>query len=180
MARKFLRKHLPHPDKIKNNRILRIFGRLLHQPNLWHLNRRSVSRAMLIGLFWTVFPTLFQTIPGTACAILARANLPLTLLLVWLTNPITFPPVLYGCYRFGQWLLGIPPNEVDFEFTWQSVETHMEGIWQPLFAGSLTIGAALGLVGYFATNILWRWNTARRWKRRHGSLPHFDKSSRPD
>jgi uncharacterized protein (DUF2062 family) len=162
-----------------------MFGRLLHQPNLWHLNRRSVSRAMLVGLFWTVFPMPFQMIPGVACAIAARANLGLALVIIWLTNPITFPPVLYLCYLLGRVLLNQPCNETTFEWTWQSVRDHFGEIWKPLYAGAITAGVVLGVLGYMATWFLWKLHAASRWRKRQRQRQRdrarrvFDNSARP-
>ena len=166
MSRKLFRRFMPNPDRVRGSPALRVFGRLLHQPNLWHLNRRSVSRAMGVGLFWTVFPIPFQMIPGVACAILMRANLGLALVIIWLTNPLTFPPVLYGSYRFGRVLLRQSGNAHSFEWTWQSVSEHLEEIWKPLYAGAIAIGIILGVLGYFGTHLLWRWHVASRWRRR--------------
>jgi uncharacterized protein (DUF2062 family) len=157
---------MPSPQRVHGSAPLRIFGRLLHQPNLWHLNRRSVSRAMLVGLFWTVFPMPFRMIPGVACAILARANLGLSLVLIWLTNPLTFPPVLYACYLFGRLLLNQPSGGASFEWSWRSVSQHLGEIWKPLYVGAITVGVILALLGYFATDLLWRWHAGARWRRR--------------
>ena len=52
MPKKFIRRFLPDPQSIKQNKALKIFGSVLHEPNLWHLNRRSASGAFGIGLFF--------------------------------------------------------------------------------------------------------------------------------
>jgi uncharacterized protein (DUF2062 family) len=26
---------------------------------------------------------------------------------VWITNPITMPPIFYGCYKLGAWILDV-------------------------------------------------------------------------
>src|SRR3954465_2444542 len=119
MARRFLKKYLPQRDRVHKNRLLSMFGHVLLQPNLWHLNRRSVARAALVGLFWTVIPMPVQTIPGTACAIALRANLGLTLVLIWVTNPLTIAPVLYGCYQVGRLFIR-NQHPSDLHWTWES------------------------------------------------------------
>ena len=51
MPRKLLRRFLPSAHELRKEGQLRLFGELLHNPNLWHLNRNSVAGAVSIGLF---------------------------------------------------------------------------------------------------------------------------------
>jgi hypothetical protein len=44
-------KYMPSPESIKENKNLQFLGDKLHDPNLWHLNRRSVAAAFAVGLF---------------------------------------------------------------------------------------------------------------------------------
>ena len=62
MPKKFLRKFLPDPHTIRDHKSLQLFGKLLHDPNLWHLNRRSVSLAFANGMFFMWVPLPFQMI----------------------------------------------------------------------------------------------------------------------
>jgi len=76
MAKKFIKRYLPDPKKIRNNKNLKIFGKLINDPNLWHLNRYSVSAAFSVGLFIAFVPVPFQMALAAAIAILVRSNLP--------------------------------------------------------------------------------------------------------
>jgi len=166
MAKKFIRRYLPDVHKIRDHRHLRFFGRLLHDPNLWHLNRHSVSDALAIGLFWAFVPMPFQMIPAAACAIFFRANLPLAVALVWITNPLTMPPVFYFCYKLGSLILGTTPQEIAFELNWAWLSTELARIWQPFLIGCAIVATSASVVGYLGIRLLWRWHVIRDWERR--------------
>ncbi|EIK53891.1 hypothetical protein YO5_12352 [Stutzerimonas stutzeri TS44] len=135
MPRRFFKRYMPHPDRIKTNKSLRFLGALIHDPNLWHLNRHSVSRAMAIGL-------------------------------VWLTNPLTMPPVFYCTYKLGAWLLDAPALSMPEELTLAWVTQLLQNNWQPLYLGSLVAAIGFAVLGYVGTQAYWRWWVGRSWRRR--------------
>ncbi|MDH5777262.1 MAG: DUF2062 domain-containing protein, partial [Gammaproteobacteria bacterium] len=80
MPKKFIQRYMPDHDKIRQHPHLnKMFGTLLHDPNLLHLNRRSVSGAFFIGLFMAFVPMPFQMVPAAALAIYFRTNLPISI-----------------------------------------------------------------------------------------------------
>ena len=105
----FLKQIAPDRAKIREHRHLRVFGKLLHDPNLWHLNRRSVSGAFAVGMFVMYLPPLGQMLIAAAGAIAFRVNLPISVTLVWITNPVTIPPMYYFAYLVGSWILDRRP-----------------------------------------------------------------------
>lgn len=166
MAKKLIRRYLPDPHKIRDHKHLRLFGTLLHDPNLWHLNRRSASGAFAIGLFMAFVPMPFQMIPAAGLAILLRVNLPIAVALVWITNPITMPPVFYFCYNLGAWLLDTPVHAVEFEISREWIGTELVRIWKPFLLGSFLVAAVSSALGYFGIRALWRWHVIRDWEKR--------------
>ena len=166
MAKKLIRRYLPDAHKIRDHKHLRVFGTLLHDPNLWHLNRRSVAGAFAIGLFMAFMPMPFQMIPAAALAILLRVNLPIAVALVWITNPVTSPPISYFCYRLGAWVLDTPVHAVEFQISWEWITTELIRVWKPFLLGSLLVGAVCAATGYFGMHALWRWHVIREWERR--------------
>ena len=166
MLKKILKRYLPQKEHIHQHRILRIFGKLLHDGHLWHLNRRTVPRAVAIGLFCAFLPIPFQMALACALAIVLRANIPIAMFLVWLTNPITIPPIFYSCYKVGAFLMQLPAQSftINLSFAWLS---HSLGIiWQPLLLGSVVCGLIASVVGYAFVTLLWRWQLRRAWLRR--------------
>ena len=87
MPKKFLRKYLPNPKQIRELPALRPLGKWLQEPELWHLHRRSVSGAVFIGMFCAFMPIPFQMVVAASLAVFSRCNLPISVALVWITNP---------------------------------------------------------------------------------------------
>ncbi|WP_456379871.1 DUF2062 domain-containing protein [Thiolapillus sp.] len=166
MPRHIFKQYTPDPKKLRKHKHMRIFGGYLLDQNLWHLNRRSVSGAFAVGLFWAMIPMPLQMIAAAATAILARVNLPVSVALVWLTNPFTIPPIFYFNYRVGAWLLPHQQPLRDAEMSLEWFTQSMGEIWQPLFLGSIVVGILLAAAGYTVMRIYWRWHVISRHKKR--------------
>jgi len=172
MPKKFLRKFLPDPHKITQSKSLRIFGNLLLEPNLWHMNRKSVSMAFLIGLFIMWVPLPSQMILAAGAAILIRCNLPLSIALVWITNPITMPPMFYFAYKLGSLMLGLPANNIEFVASFEWIEQQMALIWQPFLLGCFTLGVVSGITGFISIRLLWRLHIVQYLKQKKQRYTH--------
>jgi len=166
MPRRFFKRWMLKPEWFEKKRHFRWLGRTLAQPYLWHLSRTSVSRAFLIGMFWMVIPMPFQSVPAAICAVRFRANLGLSVVLCWITNPLTMAPFLYGTYKVGTWILGMRDDETEIHATTDYVKSHLGDIWAPLFLGSFVTGIVLSAVSYVMVRGIWRWSVSRRWKQR--------------
>ena len=148
---------MPDHIKIRNNKQLnKVFGTLLHDPNLLHLNRRSVSMAFFVGLFMAFVPLPSQMIMAAAVAIFVRCNLPIAVGLVWVSNPITMPPFFYFAYKVGTWILGTPEHVFTFELSWEWIGTELAAIWEPFLLGCTVSGLVFGALGYGVIRLLWR------------------------
>ncbi|MDN4501213.1 DUF2062 domain-containing protein [Alteromonadaceae bacterium BrNp21-10] len=166
MPKKFIKRFIPSHQSIKDNKFISLFGTLLHDPNLWQLNRRSASGAFGIGLFYAFWPVPFQMWLAAATAIPLRVNLPLSVATVWLTNPFTMPPIFYGAYIVGTWILGSPTQLFEFQLSWHWVVQSLETIGPAFIVGCAACGIFFGLVGYFGMQLLWRLSITKAWKQR--------------
>ncbi|MET0087922.1 MAG: DUF2062 domain-containing protein [Sedimenticola sp.] len=166
MPKHIIRKYAPDHETIRSHKHMQVFGKLLHDPNLWHMNRRSVSGAFAVGLFWSFIPMPFQMIAAAATAIPARVNLPISVALVWISNPLTMPPMFYFNYLVGALFVGNGAEAADFEMTLEWFSQSMGQIWQPLYLGSLICGITAALLGYAVMRGLWRLHIVSHLKRR--------------
>ncbi|MCW8825182.1 MAG: DUF2062 domain-containing protein [Gammaproteobacteria bacterium] len=164
--KKTIKRMMPDHRKIRNHKHLQILGSLLHQQNLWHFNRRSASGAFAVGLFMAWVPVPFQMLLGAAGAILFKVNLPLSVALVWISNPITMPPLFYFAYLLGAKILGTPANEFNFELSTEWLLHGMDLIWQPFLLGCLIMGIISSALGYVSVRLLWRLHLVQHLKER--------------
>src|SRR5690349_8386385 len=121
MPRKFFRKYLPRGDQVRAHRSVAWAGRWLHHPNLWCLNRGSVSGAVAIGLFAGLIPGPFQMLGAALLAVPLKKNLPVALITTLYTNPLTIVPLYVLAYGYGRLLLGASGMDqviVYFEWDW--------------------------------------------------------------
>jgi uncharacterized protein (DUF2062 family) len=170
MPKHLIKRITPDHKLIREHRHLRIFGRRLHDANLWHLNRRSASGGFAVGLFFAFVPLPFQMLFAAGAAIVLRVNLPLSVVLVWATNPITIPPLFYVAYLIGAWVLRRPATELEFELSIDYLGDGLGEVWAPLLLGSLLCGAFSAVVGYSVIRGLWRWRVVQHLRQRKARI----------
>ncbi|MGF1682338.1 DUF2062 domain-containing protein [Photobacterium minamisatsumaniensis] len=166
MPRQVIKRFMPSHEVIKRQKALKIFGNVLYNPNLWCLNRRSASGAFAVGLFMTFVPLPSQMIMAAGLAILFSVNLPLSVCLVWISNPITMPVMFYAAYKVGAWLLNTPHQSFHFELSWEFLLHQMNQIGPPFLLGCLICAISFSLLGYFGIRGLWRYSVVRSWQKR--------------
>lgn len=166
MPKKFITRFIPKPETLKAHPHLKHFGEILHNPNLWHLNRRSAAGAVAIGLFCMWMPIPFQMLLAAVLAMTFSVNLPLSVALVWISNPITMPPFFYGAYRLGAFILNEPVIEFNFELSFSWLINIFETIAPALFTGSFILAILSSIAGYLILRLLWRIKIVKKWRRR--------------
>ncbi len=167
MPRKFIQRYMPDHKKIRDQKCLSFLGTCLHNPELWHLNRHSVAGAFFIGILCAFIPLPFQMVFAAILAILFRVNIPISVALVWLTNPLTMPPLFFFAYEVGETILGLEDTD-DFLFvpSWDWLLHLFADNWEPFLLGCLVTGLTFALIGYFTVHILWRAHVTYRWRQR--------------
>lgn len=166
MPKKTIKRMMPDHQSIKENKYLKIFGSLLHNPHLWHLNRHSVAKAFAVGLFFAFIPVPFQMVLAAGISIIVHSNLPISIALVWLTNPLTMPAIFYGSYIIGTWVLGVPQQDFHFTASWQWVIDSISTIGPAFLLGCGMLAVTFSILGYFVIQIAWRYSVIKQWRLR--------------
>lgn len=161
-----LRKYLPSQDDLASSKILTPVRHLLGHWELWHINRHSVANAFAIGVFCAFLPIPGQMLVAAIMAIAMRANMPISVALVWISNPLTFAPMFYATYRLGAWIIGADNSLPNPEDSWFFNFASLGEFWWPLLLGSLICGVVSGVAAAVAVRVIWRLDTARRWRER--------------
>jgi len=136
------------------------------QPMVWHLNRRSVAGGVAVGLFVSWIPVPLQMLLAAVLAAVLRVHVPVSVVMVWFTNPLTFAPLLYAAWRSGSMILGKPVLAEPLSFSTQSILTHAGHAWPTLLTGMLFCASVSAVLGFCATLIIWRVHAIRRWRQR--------------
>ena len=166
MPKKLIKKYLPHPDRITNNRWIKKLGPRLQEPDLWHINRKSCSGAAALGMFCAFIPVPFQMLLAAIGAIAFRYNILVAVPIVWVSNPVTIPPIFYFCYWVGTLILGEEVGELNFELTFDWLMSGLLEVWQPFLLGCLVVGIVASLIAFSFVYLMWRYHVWTKIKKR--------------
>lgn len=165
MIKNVIKRLFPKLDAVKEEKILKIFGPAVLQPNLWHINKKSVSRGFAIGAFCAFIPIPGQMILAAFLSLMFAANLPIAIILTWITNPLTFTPIFFFAFKIGNIFItkDITPKITDNELNLLSNIAH---IWEPLFLGSIILACIGSIISYLMIRIYWRYYVIKIWSKR--------------
>ncbi len=163
----WFRGHLPTRESIASNRWLKPVAHLLMRPDLWHLNRRSVPRAVAVGLFIAPIVPVAHTPIAALLAVPARGNIVITAAVTWLINPFTMPPFYYAAYQIGKFLLKIDEltavpvtHQAQDWLSWLSAKSG------PTALGTFVLATVIAAIGYLLASLVWRIHIGRKWRAR--------------
>ena len=165
MIKNVIKRFFPKLDTVKEEKILKIFGPAVLQPNLWHINKKSVSRGFAIGAFCAFLPIPGQMILAAFLSITFAANIPIAVILTWITNPITFTPIFYFAYKIGRMIFdgtinyNVDEKEID-------ILSNIMHIWEPLLLGSIILSIIGSTIAYIIIRTYWRYYVIKIWSKR--------------
>ena len=161
-----IRGHFPTREEMASNRWLAPIAHRFLSPELWRFTRRSVPRGVALGVFAGFIIPVGQIFLAAVLALPARANVPLSAAVTFVTNPFTFPFWAVVANRVGALIL-----KIDSAATGGAAQSEIEsGRWAwllELFEGTgvtvlvtvfgfvvlAIVGAAMG---YVLASFVWR------------------------
>ncbi|MEM7027464.1 MAG: DUF2062 domain-containing protein [Pseudomonadota bacterium] len=164
--RNLLKRHLPNKEKLEKQGHLKFLSKHLHDPNIWHLHRRSAAGGAAIGAFCAFIPFPVQSFLSAIFAIYFRVNLPVALIFSLISNPLTIPFMFFYTYKTGAWLLGIKELPIKFELSWEWFSITFLEIWQPLLLGCFIYASISSILVYSIVRLIWRVTAINKWLNR--------------
>ncbi|HVM23521.1 MAG TPA: DUF2062 domain-containing protein [Sphingomicrobium sp.] len=152
-------------EEILQSRWLRPFAHLFGHSSLWHLNGRSAPRALAVGLFAAFILPIGQFLLAALLAVPLRANVPLAAAATLVTNPLTFPPIYYGAYRVGRFVLGSFDSH-EASHVASTLGSKLLDVSGPTALGLLIFAVSAATAGYVLGRLWWRFRLIRRWTSR--------------
>jgi len=114
---------------------------------------------------WIVLCVLTNANGNAASRILLRANLPIAVALVWVSNPFTWLILYTPPYLLGLAILGEVSISLD-TITMQMMFQQLTALW----IGCLIFGSASAVAGYTLCNVIWRMVIVNKWTSRKKKL----------
>lgn len=174
---------MPTRDEMAENRWLAPIAHRFLSPELWRFTRRSVPRGVALGIFAGFIIPIGQIFLAAFLALPARANVPLAVLVTFVTNPFTLPFWLFVANRVGSFFLRIDASGHSEALGREIASGRWEGYsWFFQTAGATAVGFVLlavigSAVGYLVSGWVWRaWvgrklrAKQRRYMEREGEL----------
>ena len=137
-----------------NGKMAKLLEKYRIPKEYFSINRRMVSRGVLVGLFWGFIPMPFQMLAVIFTTPLLRFNVPIAISMVWLSNPLTMPAMYYMEYKTGIFLLGLPRLE-NIELSLEWFQSHLGDIFVPLYVGTAFYSIVVSFLIYLLINWLW-------------------------
>ena len=139
-------------------------------PELWRFTRRSVPRGMALGLFCAFIIPIGQIFLAAFMALPARANVPLSAAVTFVTNPFTFPFWIVAANKVGEAVLnikaavGVTGGE-SLASDRGALAIFFETAGVTAF-GFVVLAVVSAAIGYLAASFSWRVLVGRKRRRR--------------
>lgn len=153
-----------------------LFGRQLTQPKIWYINRKSITKAMFIGTFFGLMPIPLHTFLIIFAVLLFRVNLPLSLAMSWISNPLTIVPIIYLSFWTGAQIFQVKMIDQTMlmgvlhqvaHYITHFGQGHIDfSLAKILMVGMITVAFIGALILSILTHLFWRYSVKKAWRKR--------------
>ncbi len=171
-----IRKYTPTREEMARNKYLAPIAHRFLAPELWRFTRRSVPRGVALGIFAGFIIPVGQIFLAAFLALPARANVPLSALVTFITNPFTFPFWAVVANRVGDFILklekagtGGAATEEMTSGRWSWFFEMFEGVGITVLEtvfGFVVLAIVGASIGYLLASFVWRFMVAKRRTKR--------------
>jgi uncharacterized protein (DUF2062 family) len=168
-----------HPRKLKQSGIMRWFARHVLAKHVWKPTQHTLAGGMAVGSFITLQLLPIQMPSAAILAAIFRVNIPIAIVMCWVSNPVTLAALVPLEYQVGKWALAwlteVPstpfPTELphDIAGMWLALREHAP----VMLFGGVVIGAISAPIAYIATYLSWsflgNWNEKRHQRPNEGA-----------
>ena len=147
---RFLHRQGLSRPKLRRHWLGNLCSKWLFSADLWRFRRQNLALGWLIGCIASVTPLIgFQLAMAIPVCLVLRANIPVTVGLIMMSNPVTIIPLMGFCLWIGCLILDMPFAE------FRGLDDARLA-WKPLMVGCLATGVTLGVTGYLLIMAFWR------------------------
>lgn len=166
-----IRRLMPSREQLANNKYLAPIAHRFLSPELWRFTRRSVPRGVALGLFSAFIIPVGQIFLSAFLALPLRANVPVSALVTFITNPFTFPFWVVVANRVGALFIEFEAVDADElsggAWTWLVDFFEMAGT---TVLGFVVLAIATSALGYLISGAVWRVIVARKRAKRLAAM----------
>lgn len=150
-------RYLKHPRRLKRNALLRWFSRHFLNKRVWKPTRRTFAGGVAVGCFITVQLIPVQMPLAVILAGAFRVNIPIALIVCWISNPVTLVPIGIFEKELGQWLLNLVGDPTAAWIASLENQSLAKGLAYArcMYTGGLLGGALLAPIGYLIAHAGW-------------------------
>ena len=158
--RDWTKRNMPTREQMERSRWI---PRSVLRSELWRFTRRSVPRAVALGLLVGILLPFAQIIFAAILSLPSRANVPIAAVTTFVTNPLTTPFIWAAAYQVGNAFLHIDNRAggaIDRLFALTDIWSAIG--WLTSEGKSLALGLVIVAVisaslGYLLAGVVWRW-----------------------
>lgn len=171
-----IRKNMPTREQLEGNRWTRPLAR---RQELWRFTRRSVPRGVAVGLLVGIFALIpgIQIIGAALLCVPGRGNIPVAVMMTFLSNPATTPLILILSAVIGNFLGFHADTATVYAMMDRGAAASEWVSWflsdaaPAVLVGLLVLSVVTAAIGYVIAGLIWRPIVARRRSRRlHAAL----------